>query len=109
MAPTHGDPSDHKYCAECGSVVSGKAEICPRCGVRRMAAPLGKDRAKAVLIALLFGFWGAHKFYVGQAGRGFLCFVFCWTLIPWIISMMDIAKYLMMSNDEFARTYPRHD
>lgn len=106
MQARRANNTEHKFCFECGSVVSLIAEICPRCGVRLLPAPVGKDRAKAVFLALLFGFWGVHRFYLGQAGRGFLCFVFCWTFIPWVISWVDVARYLWMSNEEFSRTYP---
>jgi ribosomal protein L40E len=31
--------ADEKFCSECGAIIKAKAEICPKCGVRQMAAP----------------------------------------------------------------------
>ena len=79
---------DEKFCRECGAVIKAKAEICPKCGVRQMAAPLlnrlasvapnGKNKLAAALFALFLGGLGIHKFYLGQVWQGILYLVFCW-------------------------------
>ena len=53
---------DEKFCSDCGSVIKIKAEICPQCGVRQMAAPSninlsetapnGKSKLAAALFSL---------------------------------------------------------
>lgn len=37
--------SDEKFCSECGAVIKGRAEICPKCGVRQ-ALPMGTESGK---------------------------------------------------------------
>jgi predicted RNA-binding Zn-ribbon protein involved in translation (DUF1610 family) len=37
--------NDEKFCSSCGAVIKKEAEICPKCGVRQMAAP-GKQKAE---------------------------------------------------------------
>lgn len=39
---------DEKFCSECAAVIKAKAEICPKCGVRQMPAPVSAPR-KAVI------------------------------------------------------------
>jgi hypothetical protein len=38
MSPTSINPTE-KYCTDCGKVILRRAEICPGCGCRQMAAP----------------------------------------------------------------------
>ncbi len=42
-----------------------------------------------VLIALLFGGIGIHKFYSGKVGLGIVYLLFCWTFIPAIIALIE--------------------
>lgn len=48
-----------------------------------------KNPTTAVLLALFLGGLGAHKFYLGQTGMGFVYLLFCWTYIPAIISFFE--------------------
>lgn len=41
-----------------------------------------KDPTVGVLLALFPGGLGAHRFYMGQTGLGFLYLCFCWMFIP---------------------------
>lgn len=104
---------DEKFCSDCGEVIKVKAEICPKCGCRQMAAPLsfgvsapnGKNKIVAALLAFFFGGFGVHKFYLGQIGQGVLFLLFFWTIIPFIIAFIESILYLVMSDQEFARKY----
>jgi TM2 domain-containing membrane protein YozV len=60
-----------------------------------------KSKGVAILLALLLGGLGAHKFYMGQIGRGFLYLLFCWTLIPAIISLIEAILLAMTSDSRF--------
>ena len=60
-----------------------------------------KDAAIGVLLALFLGGFGAHKFYLGQFVLGITYLVFCWTLIPFIVSFVEA---LLMQ-----RTIRRHN
>ncbi|MEA4931863.1 MAG: TM2 domain-containing protein [Anaerolineaceae bacterium] len=48
-----------------------------------------KNPTTALVLALLLGAFGAHKFYLNQIGMGILYLVFCWTGIPSIISFIE--------------------
>lgn len=106
---------DEKFCSDCGAVIKTKAEICPKCGVRQMAAPSslglgatapnGKSKLAAALFALFLGGIGVHKFYLGRIGQGILYLFFCWTFIPSIISFVEAILLLVMSDNEFNAKY----
>ena len=44
----------------------------------------------AMLLALLLGGLGMHHFYMRRVGLGFVYVLFCWTLIPTIISVFEL-------------------
>ena len=77
------------------------------------SAPIENDRSKIVAAALafLFGTLGVHRFYLGRTGSGIAMLVLSCTVIgllvsvPWAI--IDMVRYLMMTNREFAERYPR--
>jgi TM2 domain-containing membrane protein YozV len=77
------------------------------------AAGLASDRNKyvAALIAFLIGTLGIHRFYLGRIGSGIVMLVLSITLvglaitIPW--AFIDMIRYLMMSDEDFATRYPR--
>lgn len=94
-----------KFCSECGKTINSKAEICPHCGVRQMPAPGGRSRVAAALFAFFLGGIGIHKFYLGQAGWGFIYLVFCWTLIPGLVAFLEAILLLLMSDSEFNQKY----
>jgi len=104
---------DEKFCADCGSVIKAKAEICPKCGVRQMAtpnalgslAPNGKSRLAAALFALFLGGIGIHKFYLGRWGWGLVYLLFCWTFIPTLVGWIEAVLLLVMSDGDFNHKY----
>jgi TM2 domain-containing membrane protein YozV len=104
---------NEKFCSECGAVINVKAEICPKCGVRQMAAPNafsavapnGKNKLVAALFAILLGGIGIHKFYLGNIVWGIIYLIFCWTFIPAIIGLIEGILLLVMSDEEFIQKY----
>lgn len=106
---------DEKFCSECGAAIKAKAEICPKCGVRQMGKPLainlgpvannGKSRMAAALLAFFLGFFGAHKFYLGQIGLGIIYLLFSWTFIPAIVAFIEFILLLTMSDERFDQKY----
>lgn len=106
---------DEKFCSECGSVIKIKAEICPKCGVRQIAAPSalggttpsGKTKVAAALFGIFLGGIGGHKFYLGQTIQGFFYLIFCWTFIPLVFGFIEGLNYLTMSDKVFAERYGR--
>lgn len=62
-----------------------------------------KDKTTAGILALLLGGIGVHHFYLGNTGRGVIYLLFCWTVIPTIIALVEGIQYLTMSQDKFNR------
>lgn len=99
-----------KYCKDCGSAIALQAEICPKCGVRQVAAQVQstgpkKSRTVAALLAFFLGGAGGHRFYYGEVGMGFLYLIFSWTFIPAFIAIFEFIGLLMMSDEEFDRRH----
>lgn len=101
---------DEQYCSSCGAIIKREAEICPECGVRNRpfgdsAASGSKDRVTAGVLAILLGWFGAHKFYLGDTGLGILYLCFFWTGIPAIVGLIEGILYLTKTDEEFHRAY----
>jgi len=65
-----------------------------------------KNPTTAVVLALLLGGAGIHKFYLGQIGWGIVYLAFCWTYIPGIIAFIEaftISRTVIQKNREIAR------
>ena len=112
--PLRTKNADERFCTECGEIIKSRAEICPKCGVRQLPnntgnfgdpAPNGKSRITAALLAIFLGGLGIHKFYLGQNGAGIIYLLFCWTLVPLILSVIDFIVLVTMSDDSFDRSY----
>jgi TM2 domain-containing membrane protein YozV len=79
------------------------------------AAETRSDRNKfvAAVLALLVGPLGIHRFYLGRTGTGIVMLVLSCTFVgllvtaPW--AFVDMIRYLMMSDREFAGRYPRDE
>lgn len=75
--------------------------------------PLDDDRNKyiAALIAFFIGWLGIHRFYLGRTGSGIAMVILSCTIVglfltlPW--AFIDMIRYLMMSDREFAERYAR--
>jgi TM2 domain-containing membrane protein YozV len=111
-------PLDTKYCFACGATIDSRAEICPKCGVRQPVQPgmpatsgsgavsagdvvtrTGKTKLTASLLAILLGGLGAHKFYLGDTNLGVVYLIFCWTLIPLVLGIIEGVVWLTQPND----------
>jgi TM2 domain-containing membrane protein YozV len=77
------------------------------------AAPPHNDRNKyvAAVIALLVGPFGIHRFYLGRTGSAIAMLVLSCTVVGLIVSVpwafIDMIRYLMMADREFAERYAR--
>lgn len=85
----------------------------PAVAVPQPPAPADDDRNKyiAALVAFLVGPLGIHRFYLGRTGSGIAMILLSCTIIglfvtiPW--AFIDMIRYLIMSDREFADRYAR--
>ena len=59
------------------------------------------ERRAAVLLSLALGFLGAHRFYLHQPWQGLCYFLFFWTFVPLVLSLVDARRLARMSCSEF--------
>ena len=64
-----------------------------------------KSKTTAAVLCFFLGGFGIHRFYLGQTGLGVLYLVFCWTLIPGLIALIDFIGFLLMSEETFNQKY----
>jgi TM2 domain-containing membrane protein YozV len=60
-----------------------------------------KDRTTAILLCFFGGWFGIHKFYLGQTFAGVMYLIFSWTFIPGIIAFFEFLALCFMSDREF--------
>jgi TM2 domain-containing membrane protein YozV len=98
----------------CGKEISDQAAACPYCGAPVSGRSLGatpvvvtvpKSRSAAVLLAMLLGGLGLHKFYLNSPGWGIVYLLFCWTFLPAIFGFFEGLSYLFMSEQAFQQKY----
>ncbi|MFN3387843.1 MAG: TM2 domain-containing protein [Allosphingosinicella sp.] len=71
------------------------------------------DRNKfvAAILAFVVGPAGIHRFYLGRVGSGIAMLVLSCTIIGLIVTvpwaLIDMIRYLVMSDSEFAARYER--
>jgi len=64
-----------------------------------------KSRTTTILLAFFLGGIGIHRFYLGQTNKGILYLIFCWTLIPSLIALIDFFGFIFMSDNTFNQKY----
>lgn len=64
-----------------------------------------KSRGITILLAIVLGGIGGHKFYLGNILSGVMYALFCWTGIPIVLAIIDIIILLLMSDQEFNLKY----
>ena len=89
-----------KFCKFCGDKIHSEAVVCPKCG-RQVEVITGqqvisggrkKYKLAALLLCILFGFFGAHKFYEGKNTMGIIyVFTFGLFFIGWVVDIIILA------------------
>ncbi|MEL6938301.1 MAG: NINE protein [Cyanobacteria bacterium J06598_1] len=64
-----------------------------------------KNKFVAALLAFFLGWFGVHKFYLGETGLGFLYLLLFWTAIPRIVSFIEGIILLCTSDRVFDAKY----
>ena len=105
--PQGQDGWPSKYCPSCGGSIDSRAQICPKCGVRQPTGPMGevKSRPLAIVLALLLGGFGIHRFYLGPTAWGIAYLVFFWTGVPALLAWFEALYFLTRSNEDWAAKY----
>lgn len=67
-----------------------------------------KRQSTAFWLAILLGSLGSHRFYLGQPRIGMVYLLFCWTLIPTVVSVFEGIVLVTMPQQEFNMRYNRH-
>ncbi len=77
------------YCRECGHKHSDRAKACPKCGYTCAPQPANCTALVYALLALCFGMFGVHKFYIGKNGLGVTMLLM--GTIGWLLIIPGIA------------------
>lgn len=64
-----------------------------------------KSKSTATLLALFLGGFGFHKFYLDKPIQGLFYLIFCWTLIPSFLALIDFFILAFMDKDTFRYKY----
>lgn len=70
------------YCKYCGCELDNSAKFCQECGKPTKEEYKTKSKVITVILLLLFGYLGVHKFYLGKNREGVIF------LIGWIIAVL---------------------
>lgn len=66
-------------------------------GIRQ---PVPVSRRKYILLALCMGWAGGHRFYTKQYALGVIYLLFCWTGIPFAMTLIDLMIALPRQADK---------
>ena len=87
------------------------AEAPPKPLPGSVGADNDRNKYVAALLAFLLGPLGVHRFYLGRIGSGIAMLILTFTVVGLILSvpwaLIDMVRYLVMSDREFAARYAR--
>lgn len=64
-----------------------------------------KSKMVAALLAIFFGSFGLHKFYLGKVVWGLIYLFLFWSSISMILGFIEGIYYLTMSDKDFEAKY----
>jgi TM2 domain-containing membrane protein YozV len=67
-----------------------------------------RSKTTAAILAFFLGGFGIHKFYLGRGGAGVAYLLFCWTLIPAVLALIDAIVLLTMDQRAFEFKYANY-
>ncbi len=100
-SPAADDLLPSVHCRQCGAKIGQTEAVCPKCGAKQ---PIGKPRSKvtAGLLAILLGWLGAHRFYLGQ-WWGVIYFIF--GVLAWPIAVFEGIVFLATPEEKWDAKY----
>ena len=63
------------------------------------------EKRTAVILCLALGALGVHRFYLHQNALGLAYLLFCWTLIPLLVSLVDAFRFARMTETQFQSAF----
>lgn len=90
------------FCRDCGAKISKTATSCPSCGAQQNMN--GRSKVVAGILAIFFGAFGFHRFYLGQ-WWGVFYLLFFWTYIPSLVSLVEGIVFLFSSDGKWNEKY----
>jgi TM2 domain-containing membrane protein YozV len=80
-------------------------------GVVRQPSANDRNKYVAALLAFFLGTFGIHRFYLGRNGTGVVMIVLSITIVGLLVTgiwaLIDMVRYLIMSDAEFEHRYAR--
>ena len=105
MCGTKQENPAGKFCSGCGRPLKTEPSFGDKLNNAVDDVRINKNKVVAGVLGILFGSLGIHKFYLGRIGLGIVYILFCWTLIPGVLGIIEGIIYLCTSNEEFTRRY----
>ncbi len=65
-----------------------------------------RSRKVAIVLAVVLGTFGVHRYYLGKPRMGRRYWLFCWTGFPTFIAWGEAVWLLLMSEELFADKFP---
>lgn len=93
-----------KYCVNCGAKITEDQDVCLKCGrnlknVSKVQST-GKSKVAAGLLALFFGVFGVHNFYLGYNSKGATQLVL--TIVGFILCIVIIGIFMVVAVEIWA-------
>ena len=93
-------------CRHCKKEIDESVATCPHCGnpldIEANSTRPAKNQTVAALFASLLGFFGLHKFYLGEKNKGIAYLLLSWTAVPALISLVDAYSIAFMPPQAWA-------
>jgi hypothetical protein len=67
--------------------------------------PGGPSRIVAIVLAVTFGIFGLHHFYLSDRRRAVKYLKFCWTFVPIALGFRDAVRLVLMDQAEFEQKH----
>jgi Tfp pilus assembly major pilin PilA len=95
------ESQERVFCRKCGEQIGDRDEFCPACGQKQIIGH-PRSKVKAALFAWFLGFFGVHRFYLGQ-WWGIFYFIF--GILSWPITIIEGFVFILTSEEKWQEKY----